>query len=42
MVMPGGVTFNGGQLFDDATTEIQKLEEEVRLNWEMPVDFYTG
>lgn len=42
MVMPGGVTFNGRQLFDDATTEIQKLEEEVRLNWEMPVDFYTG
>ena len=42
MVMPGGVTFNGRQLFDDANEEIQKLEEEVRLNWEMPVDFYTG
>jgi hypothetical protein len=42
MVMPGGVTFNGRQLFEDANEEIQKLEEEVRLNWEMPVDFYTG
>ena len=42
MQMPGGVTFNGRQLFDDAREEIAKLEEEVRLNWEQPVDFYTG
>ena len=42
MQMPGGVTFNGRQLFDDAVEELQKLEEEVRLNWEQPVDFYTG
>lgn len=42
MQMPGGVTFNGRQLFDDANEEIQRLEEEARLNWEKPVDFYTG
>ena len=42
MQMPGGVTFNGRQLFDDANEEILRLEEEVRLNWEEPVDFYTG
>jgi hypothetical protein len=42
MQMPGGVTFNGRQLFDDALQEIEKLEEEARLNWEQPVDFYTG
>ena len=42
MQMPGGVTFNGRQLFDDAIAELEKLEEEVRLNWEQPVDFYTG
>jgi|TARA_B110000908_G_C10267457_1_gene465836 hypothetical protein len=42
MVMPGGVTFNGRQLFDDAVEDLQKLEEEVRLNWEQPVDFYVG
>jgi hypothetical protein len=42
MVMPGGVTFNGRQLFDDANEELTKLEEEVRLNWEQPVDFYIG
>ena len=42
MQMPGGVQFNGRQLFDDALAEIEKLEEEVRLNWEQPVDFYMG
>ena len=42
MVMPGGVTFNGRQIFDDAVEELLKLEEEVRLNWEQPVDFYVG
>ena len=42
MVMPGGVTFNGRQLFDDANEEILKLEEEARLNWEDPIDFMTG
>jgi len=42
MVMPGGVTFNGRQIFDDANEEITRLEEEARLNWEQPVDFMTG
>ena len=40
--MPGGVTFNGRQLYDDANEEITRLEEEARLNWEQPVVFYTG
>ena len=40
--MPGGVVFNGRQLFDDAATHLEKLTEEARLNWEMPVDFMTG
>lgn len=42
MTMPGGVTFNGRQIFDDANQEIEKLEEEARLNWEMPPLFFTG
>ena len=42
MVMPGGVTFNGRQLFDDAVTELEQLVEEARLNWEKPIDFMTG
>ena len=40
--MPGGVQFNGRQLFDDALAEIERLEEEVRVNWEQPIDFYMG
>ena len=42
MQMPGGVTFNGRQLYDDAIVELEQLTEEARLNWEQPVDFYTG
>lgn len=42
MVMPGGVTFNGRQLYDDAVAELEQLVEEARLNWEKPIDFMTG
>ena len=42
MVMPGGVTFNGRQLYDDAVAELELLVEEARLNWEQPIDFMTG
>ena len=42
MTMPGGVTFNGRQFYDDAIADLEKLTEEARLNWEMPVDFMTG
>ena len=40
--LPGGVTFNGRQLYDDATQEIEKLRESIRLEWEMPADFFVG
>lgn len=42
MQLPGGVTFSGQQLYDEAMTEIEKLEEELRLTWETPVDFFVG
>ena len=42
MQMPGGVTFNGRQIYDDATADLEKLVEEARLNWEEPIDFMTG
>jgi len=29
-------------MVDDAKEEIEKLTEEARLNWEMPIDFMTG
>lgn len=40
--MPGGITLNGQQIFDEAQEELRTLEEEMRLNWEDPVDFMTG
>ena len=42
MQLPGGVTLNGRQIFDDATTEIDKLRERLRLEHEMPPDFFVG
>ena len=42
MQMPGGVTLNGRQLYDDATTQIEKLREKIRLDFEMPADFFVG
>lgn len=35
--LPGGVTFNGRQLYDDAQTEILRLEEEMINNYSLPV-----
>lgn len=42
MQLPGGVTINGRQLYEDALQEIEKLREDIRLEHEMPVDFYVG
>ena len=40
--LPGGVTLNGRQLYDDAITEIEKLEVEGKLEYQLPDDFYVG
>jgi hypothetical protein len=42
MQLPGGVTLNGRQIFDDAKEEIDKLEEEMILAHEMPPHFVIG
>ena len=42
MQLPGGVTLNGRQMFDDASEEITRIREEMQLNYEMPPDFYVG
>jgi hypothetical protein len=42
MQLPGGVTLNGRQIFDDATEEISQIREQMQSNYEMPVDFYVG
>ena len=42
MVMPGGVTLNGRQIYDDASQDILALRERIRLEHEMPADFFIG
>ena len=35
----GGVTLNGRQLYDDGILEIDRIEEEVQLKYQLPDDF---
>ena len=42
MQLPGGVTLNGRQLYDDAIQEIDKIEEEVQLKYQLPDDLMIG
>jgi hypothetical protein len=37
MQLPGGITFNGGKIYDDADTEVKRLEEEMINNYSLPV-----
>jgi hypothetical protein len=41
-MLPGGVTFNGRQIYDDATQEIERLRERIRTEFEFPADFFVG
>lgn len=34
--LPGGITLNGRQLYEDAIAEIEKLEEELHNDYELP------
>ena len=40
--MPGGVTFNGGDILSEAQTRLRELEEELRNTYEEPPTFYMG
>ena len=42
MQLPGGVQLNGRQIFEDALNDIERLEERIRLEQELPVDFFVG
>jgi len=42
MQLPGGVILNGRQIYDDATGEIERLRESIRMEHEMPADFFMG
>ena len=42
MQIPGGVTLNGRQLYEDAMGELERLREKLRNDHELPVDFFIG
>ena len=42
ITLPGGVTFDGQKIYDEAVEELTKLEEEMSMKWERPPMFYIG
>ena len=42
MQLPGGVTMNGRQMYDDAQTELDTISEQMSLRYELPVDHLIG
>tara|TARA_B100000085_G_C18488769_1_gene490411 strand:+ start:268 stop:1212 length:945 start_codon:yes stop_codon:yes gene_type:complete len=40
--MPGGVTLDGPRILQEAREEIQKIEEEISLRYELPVNMMVG
>jgi hypothetical protein len=42
MQMPGGITFNGQQIYDEATTERRELEQEMITSYSLPVTDMVG
>lgn len=37
MQMPGGISFNGQKIYDEADAEIKRIEEEMIMNYSLPV-----
>ena len=42
IMMPGGVTLNGDQIYQEAVQEIQQIEQEMQLKYELPPSFMIG
>ena len=40
--LPGGVTLNGRQIYDDGNSELEKLEDEIQMRYQLPDNFYVG
>ena len=40
--MLGGVTMNGADIYSQAIDEIQRLEEQIQLAYELPPDYMMG
>ena len=40
--LPGGISLKGGEMYQQAEQEVERLEEEIRGQYELPIDFMTG
>ena len=40
--MLGGVTLNGAKIFEEAQADIEKLEEQIQLAYELPINYMIG
>ena len=40
--MLGGVTLNGAKIFEEAQQDIEKLEEQIQLAYELPPNYMIG
>jgi hypothetical protein len=41
-VLPGGLVINGQRIWDEASIEVEKLEEKLRDTYEEPIPFLVG
>jgi hypothetical protein len=42
MSLPGGVSFNGANMASEAKAEVDKIEEQVQLKYELPPQGFIG
>ena len=42
MQLPGGITMNGQQVFDEAVAEIKEIEQMIRDSYQEPPQFLVG
>jgi hypothetical protein len=42
MQLPGGITFNGAKIYEEAVEEINKLEDEMISSYSLPVSDFMG
>jgi hypothetical protein len=40
--LPGGITFKGAQIYQEASNELLAVEQEMLRSYELPVDFMMG
>lgn len=42
IAMPGGVTLNGKEIYDEASEELEKLEDDIKSTQSMPSEIFMG